>query len=247
MELVWESHRPAERVRGDLRLTARGVSYTYRRGRVEALRDVGFEVEGGCVGLLGPNGAGKSTLLGLLTGALPLRSGSITPAVDPGRLGYVPQDLAVDPSLSVEQFLGYAAWLKKIPARAWRTQTGQVLEMLDLTDRRTDRVGTLSGGLRRRVSLAQAMLGQPRLIVLDEPTTALDPAQRKSLLTLIASVADEVGVVLSTHLVEDVVAVADAIVVLDQGAAVWHGPLSQVASGPNPAAELEEFFLSVTG
>lgn len=137
-----------------------------------------FDVEGDCVGLLGPNGAGKSTLLSLLTGALPLQSGSLLPGREGGQLGYVPQDLRIDPSLTVEQFLAYCAWLKKLPRAGWGLQISRVLELTDVQDRRSARVGSLSGGLLRRVALAQALLGQPSMIVLDEPTNALDPGQR---------------------------------------------------------------------
>lgn len=101
--------------------------------------------------------------------------------------------------------------------------------------------------MRRRVALAQAMLGRPSLIVLDEPSNGLDPGQRYGLRSLLQSVKWQVGIVVSTHLVEDVVAVADAVVILDRGQVAWQGPLAQIATGPNPAAELERFFLTVTG
>lgn len=230
-----------------MQLQASGVSHSYSRGAVRAVDAVTFDVEGDCVGLLGPNGAGKSTLLSLLTGALPLQSGSLLPGREGGQLGYVPQDLRIDPSLTVEQFLAYCAWLKKLPSARWEGQISRALEMTDVEDRRSARIGSLSGGVRRRVCLAQAMLGDPALIVLDEPTNALDPGQRHALRSLLRSLKSTVGIVVSTHLVEDLVAVADAIVILDHGRVAWQGQLAEVVTGPNPAAELEQFFLSVTG
>lgn len=230
-----------------MRLSAEEVSFEYRRSRVRALRGVSFAVDGRCVGLLGPNGAGKSTLMSLLTGALAPQSGAVGVDGAPGVIGFVPQDLRIDPHLSCEEFLAYCAWLRKLPSRSWAAETARVLEALHLTDRRREKVGSLSGGLRRRLAVAQALLGDPGVVVLDEPTSALDPAQRRSLLDLVGVIKDQVGVVLSTHLIEDVVAVADAIVVLDQGTVVWDGPLGQVAPGPDRAGQLESFFLSVTG
>lgn len=230
-----------------MQLQASGVSHSYSRGAVRAVDAVTFDVEGDCVGLLGPNGAGKSTLLSLLTGALPLQSGSLLPGREGGQLGYVPQDLRIDPSLTVEHFLAYCAWLKKLPRAGWELQISRVLELTDVQDRRSARVGSLSGGLLRRVALAQALLGEPSMIVLDEPTNALDPGQRHALRSLLREVKSTVGIVVSTHLVEDVVAVADAIVILDQGRVAWQGRLDEIVTGPNPAADLEQFFLTVTG
>lgn len=230
-----------------MHLRASQLSFSYRRSTAKALDAVSYDVEGSCIGLLGPNGAGKSTLLSLMTGALRLQTGTLAPGPGSQRLGYVPQDLGIDPSLTVEQFLAYCAWLKRLPAREWDLHIGSALEAMDVTGHRSARIGSLSGGLRRRVALAQAMLGRPSLIVLDEPSNGLDPGQRYGLRSLLQSVKSRVGIVVSTHLVEDVVAVADAVVILDRGRVAWQGPLAQIVTGSSPAAELERFFLTVTG
>ncbi|MGO0578074.1 ABC transporter ATP-binding protein [Ornithinimicrobium panacihumi] len=229
-----------------MRLTATGLSFAYKNSSV-ALDDISFEVSGDCVGLLGPNGAGKTTLLSLLTGAFSVQSGSLSPSAESARVGYVPQDLRIDPTLTTEQFVAYCAWLKELPVRQWDGQISRVLDLLDIGDYRRTRVGALSGGLRRRVALAQAFLGEPTLVVLDEPSNALDPAQRHDLLGLLRSLKGEVGIVLSSHLVEDVVATADDIIILNRGRLAWAGALRTVAQPPHAAAELEQFFLSVTG
>lgn len=131
--------------RGNVHLSASQLSYSYRRSTAKALDAVSFDVEGACVGLLGPNGAGKSTLLSLMTGALRLQTGTLAPGPGSERLGYVPQDLGIDPSLTVEQFLAYCAWLKRLPAREWDAQICSALEAMDVTGHRSARIGSLSG------------------------------------------------------------------------------------------------------
>lgn len=187
--------------------------------------------------------------MGLVTGALPLQRGSISVHAQNPLVGYVPQELHMDPSLACGQFLDYCAWLKKLPRRQWAAERRRVLSQVGLEGREHCKVGALSGGMRRRLGLSQALLGSPDWVVLDEPTNALDPAQRRALLTLLRRmVGEDVGMLVSTHLVEDAARLADDLVIVSQGRVAWQGTAAEL--GPDAAARsarLESLFLSVVG
>lgn len=193
----------------------------------------------GITALLGPNGAGKTTLLRTLATVMPPRNGRIR--IDDvevsgersarqlrDRIGYLPQEFGFDPQMTVTDFVTYAAWMRGVPAKRWRASVGETLAMVDLTDRRRSRMRSLSGGMRRRAGIAWAIVGRPRLVLLDEPTVGLDPRQRLQFRKIISGLGDTV-VVLSTHLIDDVGAVCDRVIVMYAGAARFDGTVTELA------------------
>lgn len=213
-------------------LELRGVSCSYPGG-IAALRDVSLTIPAGIFGLLGPNGAGKSTLLRVIATLQEPDRGQVLldgddtrtdPARLRARLGYLPQDFGLYPTLSAEATLDHFAALKGLDdARDRRARVRTWLDRVNLADARRVAVGTFSGGMRQRLGLAIALIGAPRLLLLDEPTAGLDPAERHRLYDLLASLAGDTIIVLSTHLVEDVAALAPALAILDRGAIVRAG------------------------
>jgi len=218
----------------------RGAAKHYRG--TAALAGVDLDLYQGVVGLLGPNGAGKTTLLRMLATVLGADRGSVRilghdPAVGTARteirrrLGYLPQELGYPRGFSAYSFLDYMAVLKEWddPAQR-RAEVRRVLEQVGLGDRATKRIRALSGGQRRRVGLAQALLGTPDLLVLDEPTTGLDPEQRVSLRHVLAEVGRAATVVVATHQTEDVAALCERVVVLDAGAVRFDGAVRDLVA-----------------
>jgi ABC-2 type transport system ATP-binding protein len=202
-----------------------GVTKTYGN-RVEAVRGISLTLGPGITGLLGPNGAGKSTLMRIVatvtkpsTGTVRWDGADIVRAPLPVRnvLGYLPQDAGVYPHLNAREFLSYVAALKRLGGRAARAQIETLLESLDLLPVAKRPLATLSGGNRQRVAIAQALLGDPQLLVVDEPTAGLDPEQRVRFRDLLSTLARERIVILSTHVVSDVETTADRIVIVAGG------------------------------
>ena len=221
--------------------TACGKSY----GGVAALADLDLELRPGITGLLGPNGAGKTTLIRILATLLAPSAGEVRVngwrAASPGdrveirrRLGYLPQDLGLYPRFSVFEFVDYLAILKELDDPADRhRRVRAALAAVELEDLAGRKIRTLSGGMRRRVGIAQAIVADPQLLLLDEPTTGLDPEQRMRFRQLIAGLGEHRTVVLSTHLVEDVAAVCTQVVVLWQGRVRFmRHPVASCASSP---------------
>jgi ABC-2 type transport system ATP-binding protein len=209
---------------------------TKRYGRTVAVDGVDLRFDRGVTGLLGPNGAGKTTLLRIvatsiapddgtvrLLGQDPLGSQAQLTAVRRS-LGYLPQELGYPADMTTFGFLDYVAVLKEWNDRARRTrEVRRVIELVDLVDCATKRVVKLSGGQRRRVALAQALIGTPRILVLDEPTTGLDPGQRATLRRTLSVIAAEAAVLLSTHQTEDVAALCERVVVMNHGSVRFDG------------------------
>jgi ABC-type multidrug transport system ATPase subunit len=218
------------------------VSYAYRQ-RI-ALTDVSFRIEPGVTGLLGVNGAGKSTALRLAVGELRPDSGTVEVADRHDgsvAIGYCPQTVDLPKQLRVAEFLGYLAWLRKVPKRSRPSVVDDALAWADLGDRRGDRIGTLSGGMVRRLLIAQAVMGGPGLLLLDEPTTGLDPEQRARVRALLARLPAAATVLISSHIVEDIAALAGTTLVLNDGRLVRRLEAAEItASGQT----LEELFLS---
>jgi ABC-2 type transport system ATP-binding protein len=236
----------------------RGVTKVH--GRTTALRGVDLDLGPGICGLLGPNGAGKTSLLRILATASAPTAGTVQllgrDPSDPAqrlavrrRLGYVPQEVGLYASFSVFDFVDYIAVLKEHADRAARhDEVRRVQAAVDLADERSRKIRKLSGGMRRRVVLAQALLGDPALLVLDEPTVGLDPEQRLRFRQLISRQAEDRCVVLSTHLADDVEALCHRVVVLDHGEVAFSGSppeLAALAEGrvwlaerPDPAARV---------
>jgi ABC-type multidrug transport system ATPase subunit len=208
-------------------LEIRGLRKTYPGG-VEALKGVSLEAAPGVFGLLGPNGAGKTTLMKILATLLEPDEGRVTVGgVDfVGRkraarrlLGYLPQEFGLYPSLTAEQTLHYFARLKGVADRGERARlVGALLERVNLAGARRQPVGGFSGGMRQRLGIAQALIGRPRLIVVDEPTAGLDPEERHRFHNLLSEMAgDETVVLLSTHIVSDVSTLCGAMAVIRRG------------------------------
>lgn len=211
------------------------LSKSYRRS-VKALDGVDLSFGDGMTGLLGSNGAGKTTLMRILTGVLRPSSGHVTVGDHDlgsraGRvavkrmLGYLPQELDLYPDLNGRELLDYLALLKGVDdRRVRRDQIDNLLDLVGLSDAADRRVGGYSGGMKRRIGIAQAMLGDPRLIIVDEPTAGLDPEERMRFRSLLASLGSHRTVVLSTHILEDVSQTCPNVAVLATGRVVYHGP-----------------------
>lgn len=187
---------------------------TKRFGKRLALDQVSLELNEGIYGLLGPNGSGKTTLIRCLSGVMKQSSGSI---VCPKRIGYLPQKFGIFKELTVYETMEYFCSLKKVPQNDHRTAIMNSLAQVHLDDRAKDRVGALSGGMVRRLGIAQTMLGNPELILVDEPTAGLDPEERLRFKNLMRSAFSSKTVLISTHIVEDVESVCDNIIILDGG------------------------------
>ena len=213
-----------------MKLDIRGVSKQYD-GKVWALRDFTLVLGPGVLGLLGPNGAGKSTLMRILAtisnptdGTVEWNGADIAREPDALRsvLGYLPQDFGVYPNLTAVEFLEYLAAVKGIPARAARRRIDELLALVNLTEARKRPLGGYSGGMRQRVGIAQALLNDPKLLIVDEPTAGLDPEERVRFRNLLSELSGERIVILSTHIVSDVEATATGIAIVSRGRLVRH-------------------------
>lgn len=212
---------------------------TKRYGEKEALGDIDFALQPGIYGLLGPNGAGKSTLMNILTGNLLPTLGHITlneqDTVGLGarfrsRLGYCPQQQSLYPGFTGEQFLYYMASLQGMRKDDARRRIDWALERLDLLDAARRPIRGWSGGMKQRLLLAQSLLHDPDILVLDEPTAGLDPRQRVAVRNLIGEIARDKIVLLSTHVVQDVEYIAGELILLHQGAVLRRGTPCQLTA-----------------
>ncbi len=212
--------------RAPMHLEIRGVTKTYPNG-VRALRDVTLDIPRGMFGLLGPNGAGKSTLMRTIAtlqepdaGSIRLGDLDVLRQKDAVRrtLGYLPQEFGVYPSVSAERLLDHFAVLEGFAdRRARRRVVEALLRQTNLWDVRRERLGGYSGGMRQRFGIAVALLGDPSLIIVDEPTAGLDPAERVRFLNLLGEIGENSVVILSTHIVEDVAELFQRMAIIDQG------------------------------
>jgi ABC-2 type transport system ATP-binding protein len=221
----------------DIRMS--GLTKTYR-GKVHALRGIDLEIGTGMYGLLGPNGAGKTTLMRILAGILRPSGGALTidgedATTEHGRqatkrvLGYLPQELGLYPDLSAREFLDYIGILKGMDeAHARRKQVGELLEMVGLEEAANRKLKTFSGGMKRRVGIAQALLNHPKLLIVDEPTAGLDPEERIRFRNLLAELGSNRLVLLSTHIVEDVAQTCQNLAILRDGQIAFRGTLGEL-------------------
>jgi ABC-2 type transport system ATP-binding protein len=217
-------------------------------GSIRALDEVSFRVAAGeIVGLLGPNGSGKTTLLRILTGFFPADAGSaavagIRLADDPfevrRRVGYLPEQAPLYPDVTVRQFLRFAADVKLADATLRRERIAAVLDECGLAHVARRRVGTLSKGYRQRVGIAQALIGRPQVLILDEPTAGLDPAQVLEVRELIAALGGRTTVVLSSHVLADVSSVCDRVLMLHLGRLVLAERIDTLRRQVRAAGEL---------
>jgi ABC-type multidrug transport system ATPase subunit len=208
-----------------MKLSIEHVGKTYRGG-VRGLDDFSLELGPGVLGLLGPNGAGKSTLMRILAtitrptdGRVTWNGADIMKAPDRLRaeLGYLPQDFGVYPNLSAREFLEYIAAAKGIDRASARRRIDELLVLVNLSDVRRRPLGGFSGGMRQRVGIAQALLNDPQLLIVDEPTAGLDPGERVRFRNLLSDLSGERVVILSTHIVSDVEATATHIALINRG------------------------------
>jgi len=213
-----------------MELTIERVGKIYPGG-VHGLRDFSLELRPGVLGLLGPNGAGKTTLMNILATVTRPTSGMVrwdgadivrSPDGVRAVLGYLPQDFGIYPNLNTVEFLEYIAALKGIEARAARARIEELLQVMNLGEHRRRPIGGFSGGMRQRVGIAQALLNDPRLLIVDEPTAGLDPEERARFRGLLSDLSGERIVILSTHIVSDVEATATHIALIHGGRLILH-------------------------
>jgi len=213
-----------------MQVTVENLCKNYRGG-TQALRGVQICLRPGVLGLLGPNGAGKSTLMRILATVTRPSSGRVlwndseiarNPDALRGVLGYLPQDFGVYPNLTAIEFLEYLAAVKGISAFAAKKRIGELLDLVNLADAAKRPLGGFSGGMRQRVGIAQALLNDPQFLIVDEPTAGLDPEERVRFRNLLSELSGERIVILSTHIVSDVEAVATSIAILAHGRVLAH-------------------------
>ncbi len=213
-------------------LSIRNLSKTYANG-VHALKGINLDIPKGMFGLLGPNGAGKSSLMRTIATLQDPDSGSITlhgrnlladKTATRSLLGYLPQDFGIYPKVSPETLLDHFAVLKGLTARGERKEAVEaLLRQVNLWDVRKQNMGGFSGGMRQRFGIAQALLGNPQLLIVDEPTAGLDPQERNRFLNLLAEIGENVVVILSTHIVEDVTDLCPHMAIIRQGEVLLAG------------------------
>jgi ABC-2 type transport system ATP-binding protein len=222
----------------DAWLTLEQLGYRYRGGP-DVLCDLNLGLAPGIVGLLGPNGAGKSTLMRLLATLTRPSTGRIVwhgidTAKEPDSLrrtlGYLPQEFGVYPALSAREFLDYLAAVKGLPRGETSARVEHCLQQVGLADAADRPLGEFSGGMRQRVGVAQALLNDPKLLIVDEPTVGLDPDERLRFRSLLTELAVDRLVILSTHIVSDIEASAGVLVVLEGGRLRYHGSAENLMS-----------------
>lgn len=227
-----------ERTRKNMedRIEIRNVSKFY--GRKQALKDVDLTIGRGMFGLLGRNGAGKTTLMKTLAALQGKDGGSVTvcgiPVENARKIhcitGYLPQDFSMYPSMTVWECLDYLGTLSGMERRIRRERMELLLTKVNLTAQRRKRVGALSGGMKRRLGIAQALLHDPRVLIVDEPTAGLDPEERIRFRNLLSEMARERIVILSTHIVGDIEATCGDIAVMNEGEILWQGTVERLLS-----------------
>ena len=213
-----------------------------------AVDRISLKLEKGIYGLLGANGAGKTTLMRMLCGILTPTSGTITyDGIDVSReeyravLGYLPQDFGYYPDFTGRDFLLYMAALKGIGKREAQRKVKELLELVSLADVAKKKVKTYSGGMKQRLGIAQALLNDPQILILDEPTAGLDPKERVRFRNLIADLGKDNIVILSTHIVSDIDRIADRILMMNGGKLVFNGTREDIGD------DLEAFYLKEFG
>ena len=226
-----------------------------RFGERQAVDGVGFSIgPGETYGLLGPNGAGKTTTISMICGILRRDEGEVRIAgrpMEPGstalkaEIGYVPQDLAIYPDLSARENLDFFGRLYGLKGPERKARIAEVLDVVDLTDRATDRTGTYSGGMKRRLNIAMGLLHRPSLLVLDEPTVGVDPQSRNAILTSVEALsAAGMGILYTTHYMEEAARLCDRVGIMDEGRIIAEGTRRQLVA---LVGELDRVSLVATG
>ncbi len=236
----------------------RDVSHRYGSGR-QALVDVSLQLRTGVTALVGVNGAGKSTLLSALAGSLRPTTGSVLIGGTDlfgrrrlqiiGRVALMPQTLTVPPNLTAREAVSVIGWMRGLPSREAAHRADLALEAVGLTERRRNAIKELSGGMKRRIALAQAIVADPDVLLLDEPSTGLDPQQRRRMVDIVKGLHGTV--VFSSHVMEDVVETASRVVVLHEGRVRFDGSVEELSArapaGAPPERRPEAAFLALVG
>ena len=237
-------------------LEIRNISKTYKKGAVKALDNFNVVLTPGVYGLLGPNGAGKSTLMNIITDNLNADSGDVLYDGENIKklgknyrsvLGYMPQQQGLYDSYTGRRFLAYMAALKEIPRKAVAAEVDRVAAAVNLTAELDKRLSAYSGGMKQRLLLASALLGDPKLLILDEPTAGLDPKERVRLRELLADMAKDRIILVATHVVSDVETVATKVILLRAGKIVDAAPVPELIEKYAPGQGLEDVYLNVFG
>ena len=236
-----------------MELTIQNLTKTY--GNKVALREFSYTFAPGIYGILGANGAGKSTLMNLITDNVKRDSGEIlwngTDILKLGRefrreVGYMPQQQGMYPDYSARDFLHYMAAIKELHRTESRTQIEELLAVVNLSEDAHKRLGGFSGGMRQRVLLAQALLGDPKILILDEPTAGLDPKERLRLRQYISDLAKNKIVFLTTHIVSDIESIANDVLLMKQGELVAHGAPDALIAAVH-GQNLEDVYMAYLG
>jgi len=219
-----------------------------------ALCGVSMTLDNGLYALLGPNGAGKSTLINIITDNLNADSGEIlyggTSTKKLGAdfrriLGFMPQQQGLYETFTGRRFLGYMAALKQIPKKQIKAETERVAALVNLGDELDKRLGAYSGGMKQRILIAQAVIGNPKLLILDEPTAGLDPKERVRMRNLIAGLSEGRIVIMATHVVSDIETVADEIILLKAGEIVAKAAAGELIDKFAPGKKIEDVYMSI--
>lgn len=223
-----------------MKIELKGICKKY--GKQEVLKSVSMEFNEGVYGLLGKNGAGKTTIIGILLGIIKANSGEILIDGEDialhskeflNKIGYLPQYPQFYKEMQVSKFLLYMAALKGIPEHESKDKVDWLIDEVNLSDAKKKKVGALSGGMRQRLGIAQAMINNPELLILDEPTAGLDPQERIRFRNLISKFAKNRTVILVTHIVSDVEYIANQVIIMDEGEIVCRGKIEDLERSIN--------------
>lgn len=227
---------------------------TKKYGSIYALNDVSFEVKKGEVlGFLGPNGAGKSTTMNILTGYIPSTSGTVkldgfdimeNPKAVKKRIGYLPELPPLYMDMTVKEYLSFICDLKSVPHKGRKAKLDDIMYLVKIGDIKGRLIKNLSKGYKQRVGLAQALVGNPEVLVLDEPTVGLDPKQIIEIRRLITALGREHTIILSTHILSEVTAVCSSVVIINNGKIAAQGPVSQFSAS---AGSVNKFLITLAG
>lgn len=207
-------------------------------GKKQALKNVDLSIQQGMFGLLGRNGAGKTTLMKTLATLLQKKDGEITVCGIPIEnakevrriIGYLPQEFSMYPSMNVAETMDYLGILSGLSSSERKERTGMLLKKVNLTEHKNKKIRALSGGMKRRLGIAQALLNDPKVLIVDEPTAGLDPEERVRFRNLLSEIAENRIVILSTHIVGDIEAACEDIAILDDGRVLYNGTVEDLLS-----------------